>query len=278
MSGEPWRRGPIESRSACARGHPSGLSIRSGQSRLRTGSLVGKLGGPTGPPRPPPPRACAGRARGGERGRAGAANGRRDLMGNPSGWGVTDEDTPKRSRRYCGFRFRHRQPQQAAALHRVETVAPSTVTVLTFAHATTLQPSARDPADATVPLCRRGSLPRDRADGSPRPPGRRTRCRAQRYHPRAVQRPPHPPRRRPGGAPRLPEEPPGPPRLLDKLEIAGHVRRARSTPDRRQVICFITPRELGLLKKLNRVIVRADESGAAGLKPREQRTPLALPA
>src|SRR3972149_2599181 len=70
---------------------------------------------------------------------------------------------------------------------------------------------------------------------------------------------------------------PAPP-LPDKLETAGHVRRARSTPDRRQVICFITPRGLGLLKKLDRVIVRADESGAAGLKPREQRTPLALPA
>ena len=75
---------------------------------------------------------------------------------------------------------------------------------------------------------------------------------------------------------RLLEEAPGITRLLDKLEIAGHVRRARSTPDRRQVICFITPRGLGLLKKLDRVIVRADESGAAGLKPREQRTLIAL--
>src|SRR3712207_2389093 len=39
-------------------------------------------------------------------------------------------------------------------------------------------------------------------------------------------------------------------RILDKLETAGLVRRERSTPDRRQVICYATTEGRRLLERL----------------------------
>lgn len=75
---------------------------------------------------------------------------------------------------------------------------------------------------------------------------------------------------------RLLEEAPGITRLLDKLELSGLVRRERSTPDRRQVMCFITPKGLALLKKLDPVISTADESGGAGLTAAELKTVIHL--
>jgi DNA-binding MarR family transcriptional regulator len=75
---------------------------------------------------------------------------------------------------------------------------------------------------------------------------------------------------------RLIEEAPGITRLLDKLELAGFVRRERATPDRRQVICFITPHGLALLKKLDPIITQADETGGAGLTVAEQKTLIKL--
>jgi len=71
---------------------------------------------------------------------------------------------------------------------------------------------------------------------------------------------------------RLVEEAPGITRLIDKLELSGLVRRDRSTPDRRQVICYITPAGLALLKKLDPIIVEGDETGGAGLTVAEQKT------
>ena len=71
---------------------------------------------------------------------------------------------------------------------------------------------------------------------------------------------------------RLIEEAPGITRLVDKLEAAGYVVRERSTPDRRQVICYITPAGLALLKKLDSVVASADEIGGAGLTVSEQRS------
>ena len=50
---------------------------------------------------------------------------------------------------------------------------------------------------------------------------------------------------------RMVEEAAGITRLLDKLETAGHVVRERSTPDRRQVVCHITPQGLELLASLD---------------------------
>lgn len=53
---------------------------------------------------------------------------------------------------------------------------------------------------------------------------------------------------------RMIEEAAGITRLLDKLEGAGYVMRARSTPDRRQVLCQITPAGLRLLAGLDEPI------------------------
>ncbi len=75
---------------------------------------------------------------------------------------------------------------------------------------------------------------------------------------------------------RLIEEAPGITRLVDKLEGAGFVRRDRSTPDRRQVICFITPKGLALLKKLDSTVASADEVGGVGLSVKEQRVMIKL--
>src|SRR3954464_4281270 len=50
---------------------------------------------------------------------------------------------------------------------------------------------------------------------------------------------------------RMIEEAAGITRLLDKLEAAGHVVRERSTPDRRQVLCHITPKGSDLIATLD---------------------------
>ena len=50
---------------------------------------------------------------------------------------------------------------------------------------------------------------------------------------------------------RMIEEASGITRLLDKLERASYVVRERSTPDRRQVVCRITPPGLALLEGLD---------------------------
>lgn len=75
---------------------------------------------------------------------------------------------------------------------------------------------------------------------------------------------------------RMVDEAPGITRLIDKLETAGLVRRERSLPDRRQVLCYITPKGLALLKRLDGVIAAADERGGAGLSAREQKQLIAL--
>lgn len=69
---------------------------------------------------------------------------------------------------------------------------------------------------------------------------------------------------------RLLEAAPGITRLLDKLDAAGYVRRVRSTPDRRQVMCYVTPKGLALLKRLDPFVTAAQESGTIGLKVSEQ--------
>ena len=74
---------------------------------------------------------------------------------------------------------------------------------------------------------------------------------------------------------RLIEEAPGITRLLDKLEMAAYVRRERTTSDRRQVLCFISAKGLALLKKIDPIIIEANQSGGAGLSAAE-RTQLIL--
>jgi DNA-binding MarR family transcriptional regulator len=71
---------------------------------------------------------------------------------------------------------------------------------------------------------------------------------------------------------RLVDEAPGITRLVNKLERAGLIRRERSTPDQRQVICYITKKGLALLTQLDPLIVPAGETGATGLSVAEQRT------
>ena len=58
---------------------------------------------------------------------------------------------------------------------------------------------------------------------------------------------------------RMIEEAAGITRLLDKLETAGFVMRERSTPDRRQVLCQITPAGLRLLAELDEPVDAANE-------------------
>ena len=54
-------------------------------------------------------------------------------------------------------------------------------------------------------------------------------------------------------------------RLLDKLEDAGLIRRERSFPDRRQVLCFVTDAGRKLLETLDPMVNSADEEAMASL-------------
>lgn len=56
-------------------------------------------------------------------------------------------------------------------------------------------------------------------------------------------------------------------RLLDKLERAGLIRRERSYPDRRLVICHATPQGKRLLEQVNPRVDEADEAVVASLSP-----------
>lgn len=75
---------------------------------------------------------------------------------------------------------------------------------------------------------------------------------------------------------RLIEEAPGITRILAKLVRAGLVLRERSTPDRRQIICCITPSGLALLAKLDPHVHAAIERVGGRLTREEQRNCLAL--
>jgi len=52
-------------------------------------------------------------------------------------------------------------------------------------------------------------------------------------------------------AERMIERTPGITRLLDRLEAKGFAQRERSAPDRRQVLCGITPAGLELLRRID---------------------------
>ena len=54
-------------------------------------------------------------------------------------------------------------------------------------------------------------------------------------------------------------------RLLDKLEDAGLIRRERTFPDRRQVMCFASDAGRALLDKLDSRVDAADEEAMAAL-------------
>ena len=58
-------------------------------------------------------------------------------------------------------------------------------------------------------------------------------------------------------------------RLLDKLEDAGLVRRERSLPDRRQVVCHATADGRRLLDRLDPAVDTADAEAMAALGARQ---------
>ena len=64
---------------------------------------------------------------------------------------------------------------------------------------------------------------------------------------------------------RLIEQAPGITRLIDRLEIAGLVRRERPRADRRQVLCHIEKKGLALLSRLDTTVPQASEVLFAGL-------------
>jgi DNA-binding MarR family transcriptional regulator len=72
---------------------------------------------------------------------------------------------------------------------------------------------------------------------------------------------------------RMVEEAAGITRLLDKLESAGHVVRERSTPDRRQVLCHITPKGEALITSVDGPMDVANQRAGANLDD-DERTQL----
>lgn len=66
-------------------------------------------------------------------------------------------------------------------------------------------------------------------------------------------------------AERMVEETPGITRLMDRLERKKLVRRKRCATDRRQVLCFITPDGLALLRGLDQPVAGGDLSALAAL-------------
>lgn len=66
-------------------------------------------------------------------------------------------------------------------------------------------------------------------------------------------------------ADRMIERAPGVTRLLDRLEKKGFAERRRCSPDRRQILCFITEGGLRLLEKLDAPVTSAEEAFAQAL-------------
>jgi DNA-binding MarR family transcriptional regulator len=74
-------------------------------------------------------------------------------------------------------------------------------------------------------------------------------------------------------AERMVEQTPGITRLLDRLEEKGFVKRQRCLKDRRQHLCWITPKSAALLEKLDTPMVEFGEHLMKGLN-QEQRIAL----
>jgi len=70
-------------------------------------------------------------------------------------------------------------------------------------------------------------------------------------------------------AARMVEQAPGITRLLDRLELAGLVRRERPRADRRQVVCHIEKKGLAILARLDTTVPQASEVLFAGLSTAE---------
>ena len=70
-------------------------------------------------------------------------------------------------------------------------------------------------------------------------------------------------------ADRMLEQTPGITRLLDRLEAKELVRRQRCAKDRRQHLCWITPKGLSLLAKLDAPTQQAHEQAMKTLRTKE---------
>jgi MarR family transcriptional regulator, organic hydroperoxide resistance regulator len=69
---------------------------------------------------------------------------------------------------------------------------------------------------------------------------------------------------------RMIEQTPGITRLLDRLEAKELVRRQRCPKDRRQHLCWITPKALAILQKLDTPSVRQAEETMKGLRHKDR--------
>ena len=65
-------------------------------------------------------------------------------------------------------------------------------------------------------------------------------------------------------------------RIVDKLEDAGLIRRERSEPDRRQVLCYVTAKGRQLLDGLDSKVDSADEAAMAALSGVQQESLIRL--
>jgi len=73
-------------------------------------------------------------------------------------------------------------------------------------------------------------------------------------------------------ADRMIEQTPGVTRLLDRMEAKELVRRQRCPKDRRQHLCWITPRGLAVLQKIDAVSQRAADDTLKGLRAKDRET------
>ena len=73
-------------------------------------------------------------------------------------------------------------------------------------------------------------------------------------------------------AARMIEQAPGVTRLMDRLAAKDLIRRERCTEDRRQHLCWITPKGLALLERIDDTTTRAHEDSLKGLRPAERTT------
>jgi DNA-binding MarR family transcriptional regulator len=65
-------------------------------------------------------------------------------------------------------------------------------------------------------------------------------------------------------------------RILDKLEEAELITRERAEPDRRQVMCFVSPKGRRLLDTLDPIVDSADEAAVSALGARQLDTLIEL--
>ena len=73
-------------------------------------------------------------------------------------------------------------------------------------------------------------------------------------------------------AERMIERTPGVTRLLDRLEARELVRRQRCPRDRRQHLCWIAPKGLALLEKIDAAAARSPEESMKGLRHKDRVT------